>query len=113
MLKTNFLKHIKLIVPVFLLTLLMVINYSCESVDEGFCDVNDDICEEVLITVCSSSTEEYYVANGDTLYCESVGNCSSAEDELIFICYGTSEEDDSELKSQLSAIMKSVRLQTY
>lgn len=98
----------KIILPSLLFAVLLVLNYSCEGTDNEVCEEDDALCEE-LVTACTSSSEEYYIISGDTIYCASVGDCASAEDELYNSCTIISSAEKVEMEIQFQAIMNKVR----
>lgn len=109
----NLFKQLKLAIPTSLFIILMALSYACETEDPETCEENEEICVE-LVTVCSSSSEEYYIIGGDTIYCEAVEQCESAENELIVKCTPVaSAKEELEVRQQLSVIMNNVRSMTF
>lgn len=103
----------KWFLPTFLFALLMVLSHSCELAQDEVCQEEEDsICEELIIA-CTSDSEEYYVLNGDTIFCAAVNDCDSADDELLSTCTIVSSADQDELKVELQAIMNKVRALKY
>jgi len=90
----------------------MVLNHSCETAQEEVCQEEDEICEELVIA-CTSDNEEYYVLEGDTIYCAAVDDCDTAEDQVISSCTVIASNENEELKVQLQGIMNEVRALKY
>ena len=109
----NLFKQLKLAIPASLFIILMALSYACETEDPETCEENEEICVE-LVTICASSSEEYYIISGDTIYCEAVEHCETAEDELIIKCTPiASAKEELEIRQQLSSIMNDVRSMTF
>lgn len=108
--KKNLIKRISLAVPSLLLVTLMTLNYSCDALEDEMCLEVTEMCEETVI-LCSSTTDEYFVFNGDTIYCEAIENCETAETTVVHACTEEKAIEVEEIKVHLSTIMASLRSQ--
>ncbi len=101
-------KRYATLVSAFLFAGMMLINTSCETEDDEMCEEVPDVCIET-VTICSSTTEEYYIFENDTIYCAGIDNCDDAVKIVTSSCTQAAVKNEIEIKQHLETIMASLR----
>lgn len=105
----NFNKLIRWALPTFLITILMTISFSCDTIEDDYCEEVEDVCEEQVM-ICSSSSADYYIYEGDTIYC-TTDSCTAEFDSVMSMCtVVASLENNIEIEARLQEIMTRIRL---
>lgn len=95
------------------LSLLMLLINACDPISNEVCEETNDICtdEDIVVQFCSSTSEEYFIVNNDTISCAAVGNCDDATNDAVNSCTIATLQEEVEIKQRLNNIMMSIRSQ--